>query len=363
MSAIGDYRRYQGYWHERNFSCRVREFLYRGHDCVSIENELLRVVVAADKGADILEFLFKPLDIDFLWHSYNGLRRFEHYRPSTPLPSGHFREHYPGGWHEMMPNGPEPCTHRGATFGQHGEATHLPWTYEIESDEPERVSVRFSVRTVRLPILAEKVLSLETGASTLRVHERIRSEASQEVEILWGHHPVFGWPFLESGCRVYLPPCQILIGESLPNSRLAPAQRSVWPFAVSASGEPMDLSIIPGPEVKSQDFIRLENFSEGWFSLVNPASQIGFAMRWDRQLFPVLGFWQIFRGALDFPWYGMNYLAALEPASELPSISYASGRNTALRLPAGGSIETELEATAFRSPLVVRIVKPGGMVE
>ena len=34
---------YQTYSHERNYGCRIREFVYRGHRCVSMENELLRI--------------------------------------------------------------------------------------------------------------------------------------------------------------------------------------------------------------------------------------------------------------------------------------------------------------------------------
>jgi hypothetical protein len=39
-----------------------------------MENELIRVTVLADKGADIIEFLHKPTDTDFLWRSPQGVR-------------------------------------------------------------------------------------------------------------------------------------------------------------------------------------------------------------------------------------------------------------------------------------------------
>jgi len=328
-----------------------------------LENELLRILVVADKGADILEFLYKPIDMEFLWQSYNGLRRFNHYRPSNPLLDGHFREYYAGGWHEMLPNGAGPCNHRGAFFGQHGEATLLPWDYRIEVDEPGRVQVTFRVRTVRLPLLVEKTLTVEGGSPTLHIRERIVSEADQPIEVLWGHHPTFGWPFLERGCRVYLPPCTIQIGEELlPNSRLAPLQRKTWPMVLSRNGEELDLSMLPGAEVKSQDFIRLEELSDGWFAIVNPNKQVGFALWWDLKVFPVLGFWQVFRGAFDFPWYGMNYLAALEPACDLPSLSKAAAEGSALCLEPGGTQQVELEATVFLKPLIVQGVQRGGIV-
>jgi len=66
---------YLAYTHERNFGCRLREIVYRGHRCVTLENERLRLLVVADKGADLLERLYKPLDLELLWRSYHGLRR------------------------------------------------------------------------------------------------------------------------------------------------------------------------------------------------------------------------------------------------------------------------------------------------
>jgi hypothetical protein len=353
----------QTYHHERNYGCRLREYVYRDHRCVALENEELRVVVVADKGTDLIEFLYKPLDLECLWQAPGGLRSPLHYRPSSPLAAGHFREHFAGGWYEMLPNGPAPCSHRGAEFGYHGEATLLPWGYQILMDEPEKIEVKFRVRLLRLPLLVEKTLSLTSQRATLHIHERITNEAGQEVEFLWGHHPTFGWPLVEEGARIYLPSCRAITGEVLPqNHRLAPMQQAVWPHIGGVDGATIDLSFIPGPAARAHDFVRLEEFSSGWFAIVNPHRQAGFGLRWDARVFPLLGYWQVFRGAMDYPWYGMNYLIALEPACELPSLSEAVRRGTAHRLAAGAQIETELEATIFRAPLTVTEIQRGGQV-
>ena len=65
------------YSHERNFGCRIREFQYKGLRTVTLENELLRAGILADKGSDIFELLYKPKDVDFLWHSPWGVRNPE----------------------------------------------------------------------------------------------------------------------------------------------------------------------------------------------------------------------------------------------------------------------------------------------
>jgi hypothetical protein len=350
--------------HDRNFGCRVREFEHRGHRCVSIENARLRAVIAADKGADILELLYKPLDVECLWRSRSGLRVPQHVRFSSPLSTGHFREYFPGGWYEMLPNGPGPCTHRGAEFGFHGEATLLPWDYRIERDDPEEVRVRFWTRTFRLPLLVERVMSLKHDGATLTLDERLVSEAAHEVECLWGHHPTLGWPLVDEGTRVFLPPCTAVVPEAPPaGTRFTAGHRCAWPTLRARDGQAVDLSVLPAPEAgRFQDVVRLEGLTDSWWAVVNPARQVGLALRWDRAVFPLLALWHLWGGPNDHPWYGAAYLLALEPVTDLPSLASAAARGTALVLQPSRPIETRLEATLFESPLAVTHVGPAGEV-
>jgi hypothetical protein len=329
----------------RNLGCRLRDFVWRDHRCVTLENESVRVLVAADKGADILEFLHKPTDTECLWSSPAGLQP-RHFRPSSPLETGHFREYFAGGWYEMLPNGPVPCEHRGAKWGYHGEATLLPWDVQFVADGPEHIAAVFSVRLNRMPLRVEKTLELRSGTSTLSITERIHNEARQPVELLWGHHPTFGAPLLEPGARIVVPSCEVVVGDTLPDgARLAPSQRCPWPNVLGVDGESLDLSIIPGHDSASHDFVRLEKLAAGSFAVFNPARKCGFALRFDRERFPVVGYWQLFHGGPDYPWYGQHFLAALEPACDLPSLSEAVARGTAIALAGGAEITTTLEAS------------------
>lgn len=349
---------------ERNFGCRIREFVYRGHRCVSLENARVRLVVVADKGADILEFLYKPLDVECLWRARLGLRPSEHLRFSSPLASGHFREYFPGGWYEMLPNGPEPCSHRGAEFGFHGEATLLPWTYRIERDDPEEISVLFQTRLVRLPLHVERVMTVREASGTVGIEERVTNEAAHQVEFFWGHHPTFGWPLVDVGTRLCLPRCSAAVSATPPaGTRLAPNQRRPWPLLQDVGGGAVDLSVVPAAYPGFHDFVRLDDFDDGWFAIVNPARRVGFALRWDMTLFPTLGLWQIWGGAPDYPWYGLPYLLALEPACDLPSLAEAQTKGSALVLAPGKSIRTKLEASVFEATSCVMHVGPDGDVQ
>src|SRR5689334_11386819 len=109
------------YTHERNYGCRVTETIYRGLRTVTLENEIIRVTVLADKGSDIIEFLHKPTDTDFMWRSPQGVQNPATFVPTLPRPDGAFLDYYEGGWQECLPTGGGPAEYGGASFGAHGE--------------------------------------------------------------------------------------------------------------------------------------------------------------------------------------------------------------------------------------------------
>ena len=338
---------YQSDYHYRNYGCRIREFVYKGYRCVTLENEVLRVTVVADKGTDIIEFLYKPKDVDFLWRTREGLR--PPYLPSSIRPSGTFMDHYEGGWQELFPNSGNRSLHQGAELGQHGEVAFLPWHYAIVKDDVEEVAVRFEVRTVRTPFHLVKTLSLRRHESVLRIHERVSNEGGQAVDYVWGHHPALGHPFLDEHCRVVVPPCRIRTLAEYTNSRtrLAGDQVTTWPVARSQNGEDVDISLIPAPDVQANDMVFLEGITDGWFAVTNTRQRLGFAMRYPAEVFNVLWYWQVYRGAFDYPFWGATYNIALEPCVSLPVLEQAAKSGSALTLDAGESREVELLAIAY----------------
>lgn len=345
----------------RNRDCRLRDFTWRGRRCVSLENQTLRVVVCIDKGCDILEFTHKPTDTECLHQAPAGLTR-----PtdafSSPLPDGAFRDHFPGGWYVMLPNGPEPCSHRGATYGHHGEATLLAWDATILDDHPDRISLACHVRLRRTPILIERRFTLERDSQTLVLEESVTNESPAPLEVLWGHHPTFGEPLLEAGVRIFLPAgARLSTGETLPtDTALRPGSTGAWPAFPDRDGSQTDLSVLP--DAIANDFVRADGLNAGWCALFNPHREVGFALRWDETLFPMLGLWRLLGGGPDYPWYGARRMIALEPACDLPSLAKASAAGTAVRLGPGETRATRLEASTFTGPGDVVDIGWGGAV-
>ena len=316
----------------RNSGCRLRDYVWRGRRCVSLENETLRAVICLDKGGDILELLHKPTDTEMLHQAPAGVSRPGDTQ-SSPLAAGAFRDEFPGGWYVMLPNGPAPCQHRGAEYGQHGEATFLGWDVAIDMDRADRISILMHTRLRRTPLVIERRVTLERGRATLMIEEQITSEAAHQIEVLWGHHPTFGAPLIEAGTRIDLP--------------------------VSADMPPA-LGVIPEDGVTLHDFTRFDALAEGWFALSNDRRGAGVALRWDEQLFPTLGLWRMLGGEGDYPWYGARRMVALEPACDLPSLAEAATRGTAIILAPGQTIAMRIEATLFAPAGTVRDVDWGG---
>ena len=316
----------------RNSGCRLRDYVWRGRRCISLENATLRAVICVDKGGDILELLHKPTDTETLHQAPAGVSRPGDIQPS-PLAAGAFRDEFPGGWYMMLPNGPVPCQHRGAEYGQHGEATFLGWEGAIDIDRADRISILMHTRLRRTPLLVERRVTLEQGRPTLLFEEQITSEAAHQIEVLWGHHPTFGAPLIEAGTRIDLP---------------------------ASAALPPALGVVPEDDVVLHDFTRFDALAEGWFAVSNDRRGAGVALRWDEKLFPMLGLWRMLGGEGDYPWYGARRMVALEPACDLPSLAEAAARGTAIVLAAGQTIATRIEATLFKPAGTVHGVGWGG---
>jgi len=105
---------------ERNFGCRLYEFIYKGLKTVFIENGKIRVGVIVDRGTDIFEFLYKSKDVDFMWRSFKGIKG-SNFCPGSSLEEGNILDFYHGGWQELFPNAGDAGKYKGAYLPFHGE--------------------------------------------------------------------------------------------------------------------------------------------------------------------------------------------------------------------------------------------------
>lgn len=321
----------------RNWDARVHLIERHGLETVVLENRTLRIQVLAGRGADVVEFNCKPLDVDFVSLSGEGIRAPREVAASDPAGgAAGFFDVYRGGWQEVLPNGGPPSSHDGASFGQHGEVCLVPWDVEIVEDRPERVAVAFETRVGRTPLRLRKTLALDAAAPRLEVTEQVVNESGVEQRAMWGQHLAFGPPFLREGCRIVLPdgarvlPHPDAIG--LAGRRVAGDREHRWPHATAPDGTTVDLSRVPGRGAASE-MLYVTDLEAGRYELIDPDG-VGLRVEWEAELLPYLWIWQEFGASTGHPWFGERYTVGLEPFSSFPTngLAEAVANDSALRI-------------------------------
>jgi hypothetical protein len=336
---------------DRNYGCRlITDGTLKGLRTVVLENQKLRVTVLIDKGTDIYEFLYKPLDLDFMWRSPMPLHNPKHFIPSSASEFGSFYDHYEGAWQEIVPSFGPPSSYKGAEYGLHGESSLLPWQFRVIEDQPERVSVDFWVRLYRSPFYIEKRLSLEANSSVLKINEFIENEATEPMAVMWGHHPALSEAFLDEYCTIDHGYRKMHTQKELSfeRQRFAPDSVFDWPLAESLGGQIVDVSSMPPRDSNSADILYFSEPQDAWYAVTNQRLSTGFGMVWDIKAFPYLWMWQVCHGSYSYPWYGRTYNMALEIVTSPPDrgIDSAVKDHTALVIPPGERI------TAFANAIV-----------
>lgn len=330
----------------RNYGCRITtDVTIKGNRAVIMENRLLRLTILTDRGTDLVELLYKPEDMDFMWRSPVGIHKKSEFFSSTGNSLGNYLDHNSGGWQEILPNGGGECFYKGACLGMHGEISNVPWQYAVVKDEETEICVRFSITTLRSPFRLIKDITLKADESVIYFKEELTNLAKEPMKLMWGHHPTVGQPFLEEHCRIFTNAQSgfTLDQEDFTTQRLPKGSVFHWPVAAGKEGD-VDLSKIPGSDHKTADMVYLKDFPrDAWYEVYHPVRQLSYGMEWDGRLFPYLWMWLVCKGANGYPWYGRTYNLALEPWTSYSGtgLTGAIENNSAMEMKPDQVIKTE----------------------
>ncbi|MCS4539209.1 MAG: DUF4432 family protein [Thaumarchaeota archaeon] len=340
------------------------EWQFKGMRTLVLENELVRVVSLLDKGSDIIELVFKPLDVDVMWHSPIGHRNPKSFTPSISTDSSSFSDVYGGGWQDLLPViGRGPTIHHGATFGLHGETGLISWDVRGVEESVEEASATLGVSGIRFPYKVTKKLTVRRNEAKLYVNETLTNTSRETLEFFWLQHPAYGEPFLAPGCRIDLPEGTAVypLKEINPNGRLG-GKVTEWPKTTTRNGKEVDLSVIPPRNLVAEEttFLKVE---KPWYSITNPNIGLGIALRWDAKVHPWLWFWQNYNQK-GYPWFGEAWNIALEPSSSFPDTTekMLKARNY-LKLKGRESVESRICVSFHGGRRRVRFVDGDGRVE
>jgi len=318
----------------RNFGCRIKDDITcKGMRAVFLENNLLKVGILVDKGTDIFEFLYKPMDMDFVWLSPFGVRSSKDFMLTKNQAGGRFMDFYEGGWQEIFPNGGGPCEIRGVEFGQHDEVSLLPWNYEIIEDSKDNIEVKFWVNTRLTPFYLEKSVRLENNNPVLMVKEKVINKSSVDLKTIWGHHLAYGHPFLTEGCKINISAKKGLTYDvdGALDENIKPGCEFSWPILPTKDGDEVDLSVIPSEGVATSKFLYLSKLEKAEYEIVNEKINLKIKVDWDKKVMPYVWYWQEFNKTSSYPWYKMSRVFGLEPFStDVMGLDNAIRKNRAL---------------------------------
>jgi hypothetical protein len=300
---------------------------------VELASDAIAVTLLPEKGCDVVELVDRATGADVLL--------------KTPWAYGHRAAHapssyeawlsaYPGGWQLILPNGGDATVEHGVEWGFHGEAALAPWA--VEELEPGHAVC--STDLVSAPLHLRRAITVE--GSTLRIEEEVTNASDEELEVMWGHHPAFGAPFLEPGCTIGTSARTFTADDRAPGAGLAAGARSEWPHAALEAGGTLDLSVIPAGDEARAVLGYLGGFEEGSYRIANGRLGLELELRWPLELFPCAWFWQELRASPGYPWYRRLYTTALEPNTTWPGQGLANVR-------AKGGVPLALGAREMRS--------------
>ena len=287
-------------------------------NAIELSSAELAVTLLPEKGCDVLELVHLESGVDVLLKTpWTPGRRPVHAPGSLEA----WIEAYPGGWQLILPNGGDATVEHGVEWGFHGEAGLIPWRVE----EAEQTRAVCSAELLTAPLSLRRVVSLDGARAPDRGvgHETAPTTA---IEVMWGHHPALGAPFLEPGCRISAPARRLSRRRSRAGTGLAPGVLSEWPHAALEGGGTVDLSVIPPERERRAVLGYLTDFSEGSYGVTNPRLGLELELRWPLELFPAAWFWQELHASEGYPWYRRLYTTALEPNSSWPGQGLANVR-------------------------------------
>jgi hypothetical protein len=243
----------------------------------------------------------------------------------------HWLSRYKGGWQFLTPNAGPECVHNGQRHSCHGESSYLPWTVAKRSNESLIMELHLFES-----LYLKRSFSLHKSKPIFHCETEIKNNSLTPQEVVMVEHIAFQ-------------------GSSM--IQVSAPKKSMWIFCKDYEEDDLgtmfwDESGIDRPDLrypiegKFERMTYLDDGNEGWISIYDQTRKVGARLKWERESFPYLWYWQE-RFSPRFPFYGRGEITALEPASCYPGEALIGaskfGRTTVILPGAEISFVTDLE--------------------
>ena len=294
---------------DRKTGCRFYEFIFYGFRCLLIENNCIRAILLLDKGTDLISFVDKKTDTEFVWTNPMGLSCLEKIRKGN-MDSDCLSDNYVGGWFEILPNLGASCEFLDKHFTGHGEVSNLPWDYVVQKDSEEEIELLFLTRLSKYPFELRKYLTLQADRPALCFREEVTNLGEVPMEYTWAYHPNIGKPFLNSDCVIELP----FAGKTIP---------------------------VPEEGSGINHILDFDNISEGTAEIRDRKTGIGLAFDWDVSVYRHCKVWLCGGHSMGHHHHDGAYVSCILPcSSRIMDLDQASANNETFVLEGHGRQES-----------------------
>jgi galactose mutarotase-like enzyme len=270
--------------------------IWKGFGAYILRSAVLEVVVVPDLGAKVVSIRNLSTGREWMYHPNGSAHLFQNKL------NDNFEQSPIVGWDECLPT-ISPCTWRGRSLPDHGEAWNAAWHLDEAAWKSGVIKT-----SVRLPVSPfEFTRAIEIRNDTLSVSYHLSNLSGDRQEFLWAMHPLVA---LKEGDRLVL-------------SREVRQSIGPQPWLDSLDFEeknPSSAKVFAGPLL------------QGHAEIFNPLTCDSLIFEWDAADCNTLGIW-LTRGG----WHGHHHVA-LEPSNGAPdSLAAAAvkGNNCGVLAPFG----------------------------
>lgn len=284
----------------------VREDCIEGLRVLYMENSWVKVGLLLDKGADIFEIMYKPLNMNVILKTSKGLSLFKG-RDIKKEKLKNYNELYYGGWQDLVPHR---CAVNGVIKDVSGSNSSCEsWNYEVIEAYKGILSIRFSVKLSSVSLDIEKTLTLKEVSPELLISERITNYGQDVINFAWTHHTAFGGGIINENSSIHFPKGVVFNVSAFEKDKKKPIDEYLEPIdkVTCESGNIYDFTKVY-PRFKGERIYSIIKDMQGnYASIYNKKNNIELKFQWDDSVFKYLRYWA--QNDEDI------YTVALEPSS------------------------------------------------
>lgn len=274
---------------------------------VKVSNKQISVLIDPDNAGTIFHIgKTQSQESNVLaWYQWDDVEPLP-YEYTEGQSQENWMSRYRGGWQFLTPNAGIECVHETRRHPFHGDSSNGPWTVTEQSSDAMTMQI-----TCPSFLRVKRRLSLGATKPILKVETSIENLTDKKQEMVLVEHVAFQGT---STVQVSAPPSSQWAMP--PGYEEEGVNSLLWSQAGKGKPDlPNPLSSLEGKTVR---LAYLTQGSQGWAQFADPGRGVGAKLRWDKEVFPYLWYWQE-RNSPEAPFFGRAQMTALEPASCLPN--------------------------------------------